>query len=99
MAIAPSSRTIGDGSRWTSVEIAGLDDPEARDVLLGLQVGPVGEHRLAVPAVNDGGRARRRQPPAEDPVAVDRGTAAPQAASHPSDERRYADRTRSASST
>lgn len=36
------------------VEVGGLDDPEADDVLLRLQEGPVAEQRLPTPVVDDG---------------------------------------------
>ena len=62
-------RPLG-GEPQRHVEVGGLDDPEAGDVLLRLQVRPVGEHRLPVPAVDDGGRAGRREAAGEDPVAV-----------------------------
>jgi hypothetical protein len=48
------------------VEVGRFDDPEADDVLLRLQVGPVGEYHLTVPAVDDGGGAGRRQAAGED---------------------------------
>src|SRR5215475_10619744 len=43
-------RPLG-GEPQRHVEVGCLDDPEAGDVLLGLQVRPVGEDRLPVAAV------------------------------------------------
>ena len=62
-------RPLG-GEPERHVEVGGLDDPEAGEVLLRLQVGPVGEHRLPAPAVDDGGRVGRPEAAGEDPVAL-----------------------------
>ena len=62
-------RPLG-GELERHVEVGGLDDPEAGEILLRLQEGPVGEHRLLASVVDDGGRAGRREATGEDPVAL-----------------------------
>src|SRR4051794_26548420 len=52
------------------VEVGRVDDPEAPDPLLGLEVGAVGQHRRPALAVDDGGRRGRLEPTGEDPVAI-----------------------------
>ena len=52
------------------VEVGRLDDPEAGEVLLGLDERAVGEDQLAPAAVGHGRVVRRGQPAAEDPLAV-----------------------------
>src|SRR5262249_59490389 len=44
--------------------------PEAGQILLRLQEGPVGEHRLPASVVDDGGRAGRPEATGEDPVTL-----------------------------
>src|SRR5262249_38583970 len=39
-------------------------------ILLRLQEGPIGEHRLLAAVVDDGGRAGRREATSEDPVTL-----------------------------
>ena len=52
------------------IGIGSLDDPHARDVLLRLQEGTVGEQRHLTPAVDDGGRAGVREAIGEYPMAL-----------------------------
>src|SRR6266704_2814049 len=62
-------RPLG-GELERHVEVWGLHDPEAGQILLRLQEGPVGEHRLLASVVDDGGRAGRREATGEDPVTL-----------------------------
>src|SRR6266700_7723466 len=62
-------RPLG-GELERHVEVGGLHDPEAGEILLRLQEGPVGEHSLLASVVDDGGRAGRREAAGEDPVAL-----------------------------
>src|SRR6185295_10615317 len=62
-------RPLG-GELERHVEVGGLDDPEAGEILLRLQERPVGEHRLLASVVDDGGRAGRREAAGEDPVTL-----------------------------
>src|ERR1022692_5328316 len=64
-----SASTLG-GELERHVEVGGLDNPEAGEILLRLQEGPVGEHRLPTSVVDDGGRAGRREATGEDPVTL-----------------------------
>jgi hypothetical protein len=50
------------------VEIGSLDNPQAAEMLLRLDEGPVGEQRLAAPVVDYGRRAGRREAAGENPV-------------------------------
>src|SRR3954471_11923755 len=52
------------------VEVGRVDDPEAPDDLLGLEVGAIGHHRCLAPAVDDCRRRCRLKPTGEDPVAI-----------------------------
>src|ERR687897_1478526 len=52
------------------VEVVGLDDPEAADVLLRLQVGAVGGDDVAAVGAHDGRRVGRVQAAAEHPHAL-----------------------------
>src|SRR3954464_10037870 len=52
------------------VEVGGVDDPEATDDLLGLEVGAVGHHRRLALAVDDGRGRCRLKPTGEDPAAI-----------------------------
>src|SRR6478735_8580743 len=52
------------------VEVGGLDDPEAGEILLRFQEGPVGEHRLISATVDHGGRAWLCQAVGVDPVGL-----------------------------
>src|SRR5215472_12142727 len=62
-------RPLG-GELERHVEVGGLDDPEADEILLRLQEGPVGEYRLLAPVVDNRGRAGRREATGEDPMTL-----------------------------
>src|SRR5215204_5190804 len=52
------------------VQVCGLEDPEAGEVFLRLQKGSVGEQRLILAIVDDGGRGRGGKASGEDPVTL-----------------------------
>ncbi len=66
---APQATVALRCPRECCVEVRGLDDPEAADVLLALGERPVGEQRLAIVNPYNGGGARRVQPAGEHPHA------------------------------
>src|SRR5262249_39115366 len=51
-------------------KVGGLDDPKAGEVLLRLHEGTVGDDRLVIAVVDDGGRVGRPEPAGEDPVTL-----------------------------
>ena len=68
--LAPAGLRPLGGQLQRHVEVGSLDDPEAAEVLLRLQVGTVGDHRLGTLPVDDGRGRGRRQAVGEDPVAL-----------------------------
>src|SRR5882757_10781714 len=62
-------RSLG-GELERHVQVGGLDDPEAGEMLLRLHERPVGEHRLLASVIDDRGRTGVCQPAGEDPVAL-----------------------------
>src|SRR4029077_17060641 len=62
-------RPLG-GELERHVEVGGLDDPEADEILLRLHEGPVAEHRLLASVVDNRGRAGRPEATGEDPVTL-----------------------------
>src|SRR5947209_13409742 len=63
--LAGNGRLLGPGQG--RVQILGLDDPEAADLLTGLRERTVGGQDVAVLLAHDGGRRRLVQPTGEDP--------------------------------
>src|SRR6266496_1329936 len=62
-------RRLG-GQLERHIQIGCLPHPDAGEVLLGLQKGPVAEHRLLAPVVDDRGRVGVRESARENPVAL-----------------------------
>src|SRR6476661_1010044 len=68
--LAPARLRALGGELERHVEVGGVDDPEPADVLLGLEVGPVGDHRGLARAVDDGRGRGLLEATGEQPVAV-----------------------------